>query len=105
MKRSLQEVVELVVFGLVALLVGTGLLWLGGWLLGLVSVVFTTVAGWIWQLLRFIIPVALVAGVVFFVVRLIMARDKKESTVASVQSVPKPTVVSEPAVSDIDVND
>lgn len=82
MKRSLQEVIELVVFGLIALLIGTGLLWLVGWLLGIVSVVFTAIAGWIWQLLRFIIPVAIAAGVIYFIYRLISNRDKKVVTVS-----------------------
>lgn len=82
MKRSLQEVIELVVFGLIALLIGTGLLWLVGWLLGIVSVVFTAIASWVWQLLRFIIPVALAAGVIYFIYRLITNRDKKVATVS-----------------------
>ncbi|MGL4610813.1 MAG: hypothetical protein ACRCYY_14225 [Trueperaceae bacterium] len=84
MKRSLQEVIELVVFGLIALLIGTGLLWLVGWLLGIVSVVFIAIAGWIWQLLRFIIPVALVAGVVFFLYRVITKRNKPVSVTSPI---------------------
>jgi predicted lipid-binding transport protein (Tim44 family) len=98
MKRSLQEVVELVVFGLIALLIGTGLLWLVGWVLGLVSVVFTAIAGWIWQLLRFIIPVAIAAGVIYFIYRMITGRDKQTpvqpvtTPVSSVTTTP----VSEP---------
>lgn len=98
MKRSLQEVVELVVFGLIALLIGTGLLWLVGWVLGLVSVVFTAIAGWIWQLLRFIIPVALAAGVIYFIYRLITGRDK-QTTVQTVTTPVSPvttTPVTEP---------
>jgi uncharacterized BrkB/YihY/UPF0761 family membrane protein len=95
MKRSLQEVIELVVFGLIALLIGTGLLWLVGWLLGIVSVVFTAIAGWIWQLLRFIIPVALAAGVIFFIYRLITNRDKKVTTVSQPVT-PVTPVVTEP---------
>jgi hypothetical protein len=77
MKRSLQEVVELVVFGLIALIIGTGILWLLGWLLGIVGIVFKFVAGLIWVLLRFIIPVAIVAGVIYFIVRVIMNQGKK----------------------------
>jgi predicted lipid-binding transport protein (Tim44 family) len=88
MKRSLQEVVELVVFGLIALLIGTGLLWLVGWLLGMVSVVFIAVAGWIWQLLRFIIPVALVAGVIFFIYRVVTNRSKPAVQTASAPTPP-----------------
>src|SRR5690606_36362667 len=48
MKRSLQEYVELVVFGLVALLVGTGLLWLVGWVLSIGGVALKWVAGLLW---------------------------------------------------------
>ncbi len=96
MKRSLQEVVELVVFGLIALLIGTGLLWLVGWLLGLVSVVFVAIAGWVWQLLRFIIPVALAAGVIFFIYRLITGRNKSVQTFTSPVSPVAATPVTEP---------
>jgi len=60
MKRSLQEIVELVVFGLIALLVGTGVLWLLGWLIGLVGSLFMWVAGILWLLLRWIIPVVVI---------------------------------------------
>jgi hypothetical protein len=95
MKRSLQEVIELVVFGLIALLIGTGLLWLVGWLLGIVSVVFTAIAGWVWQLLRFIIPVALAAGVIFFIYRLITNRNTKVATVSQ-PATPVTPVVTEP---------
>jgi hypothetical protein len=98
MKRSLQEVVELVVFGLIALLIGTGLLWLVGWLLGIVSVVFTAIAGWVWQLLRFIIPVALAAGVIYFIYRVITGRNKPAvQTVTTPASSVTTTPVTEPA--------
>lgn len=69
MKRSLQEVVELVVFGLVALLIGTGLLWVVGWLLSLGGLLLKAIAGLLWLLLRFVVPVAIVAGLVYFVVK------------------------------------
>jgi predicted lipid-binding transport protein (Tim44 family) len=87
MKRSLQEVIELVVFGLIALLIGTGILWLLGWLLGIVSVVFTFLAGIIWGLLRFIIPVALVAGVLFFIYKL-FTREKPTPITTSAAATP-----------------
>lgn len=79
MKRSLQEVVELVVFGLIALLIGTGVLWLVGWVLGLVGLLFKVVAGLIWWLLRYIVPVAIVAGLVYFLVRMAQNQGKKQS--------------------------
>ncbi len=76
MKRSLQEVVELVVFGLVALLLGTGLLWLVGWLLSLGGLLLKAIAGLLWLLLRFVVPVALVAGLVYFLVKALQGRSE-----------------------------
>jgi predicted lipid-binding transport protein (Tim44 family) len=69
MKRSLQEIVELVVFGLIALLIGTGVLWLLGAVFGLVGTVLGWLAALLWGLLSFLVPVALVAGVVVLIVR------------------------------------
>lgn len=83
MKRSLQEYVELVVFGLIALLVGTGLLWVGGWLLSLVGIVLKGLAGLLWMLLRFVVPVAIAAGLVYFLVKAAQGRKTSESTSAS----------------------
>lgn len=71
MKRSVQEIVELLVFGLIALLIGTGLLWLTGWMFDLAGSVFRFLAGLIWALLRFIVPVALVAAIAYLLVRLL----------------------------------
>jgi len=66
----MQEVVELVIFALIALLVGTGVVWLAGWLLGLVGTVLTWLAGLVWSLLRFLVPIAVVAGAVYLLVKL-----------------------------------
>lgn len=80
MKRSLQEYVELVVFGLVALLVGTGLLWLVGWVLSIGGVALKWVAGLLWTLLRFIVPVAIAGGLVYFLVKAAQDRQPKPAT-------------------------
>ncbi len=80
MKRSLQEVVELVVFGLIALLLGTGLLWLVGAVFGLVGTVLGWLAGLLWALLRFVVPVALIAGAVVLLVRAARGRGEAETT-------------------------
>ncbi len=69
---------ELVVFGLVALLVGTGLLWLVGWVLSIGGVALKWVAGLLWNLLRFIVPVAIAGGLVYFLVK--AAQDRKPTT-------------------------
>lgn len=83
MKRSLQEVVELVVFGLVALLVGTGLLWVVGWVLSLGGLLLKAIAGLLWLLLRFVVPVAIVAGLVYFVVKSLSNRATHEANAPS----------------------
>lgn len=80
MRRSLQEYVELVVFGLVALLVGTGLLWLVGWVLSIGGVALKWVAGLLWNLLRFIVPVAIAGGLVYFLVKAAQDRQPKTAT-------------------------
>ena len=82
MKRSLQEIAELVVFGLIALLVGTALIWLLGGLFNVLGSVFFWLSGLLWTLLKFIIPIALVLGVVFFLVRLVV--NPRQKTVTTV---------------------
>lgn len=78
MKRSLQEYVELVVFGLIALLVGTGLLWVVGWVLSLGGIVLKGLAGLLWMLLRFIVPVAIAGGLVYFLVKAAQGRQRSD---------------------------
>ena len=76
MRRSFKEIVELVVFGLIALLLATGLIWLIGWVLGLVGIGLKFVAGIIWSLLRFLVPIAIVAGLAYALVRFFLNRNK-----------------------------
>ena len=92
MKRSVQEVVELVVFALIALLVGTGVVWLVGWILGLTGTLLTWLAGLVWSLLRFLVPIALVAGAVYLLVRLM---NRSASKVAR-ESQPQPATPPSP---------
>lgn len=80
MKRSLQEIIELVAFGLIALLIATGIIWVVGWLLGLVGVLFQIVAGFLWAILRYLIPIAIIAAAVYFLVKLIQNRNKQPAT-------------------------
>ena len=73
----MQEIIELVIFGLIALLLGTGLLWGVGWLLDLVGIIFRFVAGLIWSLLRFIIPIVIVSGVAYALFRFFQSRSDR----------------------------
>ena len=102
MKRSLQEYVELVVFGLVALLVGTGLLWLTGWALSLGGVALRWVAGLLWTLLRFIVPVAIAGGLVYFLVKAAQDRQPRPAAAGTPVSAPPPPAPA-PATSGGDV--
>lgn len=83
MKRSFQEIVELVVFGLIAVIVGTGLLWLGGWLIGLLGALFKWIAGILWLLLTYIIPIVVIIAAVYFLFRLLQNRNQRGSAVKS----------------------
>ena len=79
MKRSVQEVLELVVIGLVALIVGMLLLWGAGWVFTFLGWLLRLVGSFIWLLLRFIIPIAIVAGIVYLIVRLVTNQQKKSN--------------------------
>ncbi|MDR9391420.1 MAG: hypothetical protein RI554_05260, partial [Trueperaceae bacterium] len=94
MNRSLQEVVELVVFALVAVIIGTGAVWLSGWVLGLLGTVLTWLAGLVWALLRFLVPVALVAGAVYLLVRYLNDRNGADAAPAGAGAPPSPWTMS-----------
>jgi len=80
MKRSFQEILELVAFGLIALVVGTALLWIGGWLLGLLGLLLQGLAGLLWLVLRWILPVAILLGAIYAIVRLFQEQSRKSSS-------------------------
>ena len=80
MRRSFREIVELVGFGLIALLLVTGLIWLIGWVLGLIGIALKFVAGIIWSLLRFVVPITIVAGLVYALVRFLLNRNNEPAT-------------------------
>lgn len=96
MKRSTQEILELAVFALIALVLGTLLVWGVGWVFTGIGWLLRLVAGLIWSLLRFIIPIAIVAGVVYLVVRLLSQprRHETASSAPTATTVPVPTAPS-----------
>ena len=79
MKRSIQEIIELVVFALIAVLIGTGVLWLVGWLIGLVGMLFMWVAGLLWWLLIRVIPVVVIIAAVYALFRLLQRRSQERA--------------------------
>lgn len=78
MKRSVQEIIELVVFGLIALLVGTGVVWLLGQIMRGLGWVFVGLAALVWGLLKFLIPILAVAGLVYALVRWLQTKNRAE---------------------------
>lgn len=66
MKRSVQEIVELVVFGAIALLIGTGVLWLAGWIFTGLGWLSLAVSGLIWRVLIVLVPIVIVAGLIYW---------------------------------------
>jgi hypothetical protein len=93
MRRTPQEIVELVVFGLIALLLGTGVLWVLGAVFGIVGTVLGWLAALLWGIVSFLVPVALVAGAVVLIVRLVQGKSLPGVTVRT----DAPTVDAEPA--------
>ncbi|MFO8149891.1 MAG: hypothetical protein R6T93_06325 [Trueperaceae bacterium] len=93
MRRTPQEIVELVVFGLIALLLGTGVLWLLGAVFGLVGAVLGWLAALLWGIVSFLVPVALVAGAVVLIVRVVQGKSLPGVSVRS----DAPTVDAAPA--------
>ncbi len=97
MKRSLRETIELLVFALIALLIGIGLLWLFGFVLGIVGFVFKAIAGFIWMLLKYIIPLAIIAAAVYALIKLIQRdRDRDRQQTQAVTPATEPAYAPPP---------
>lgn len=77
MRRTPQEIIELAVFALIALLFSTGVLWLVGVVFGLLGSVLGWLAGVLWGLLNFLVPVALIAGATVLLVRWAQGRTHR----------------------------
>lgn len=82
MKRTAQEIVELVAFGLIAVIVGTGVLWLAGALLGLAGSLLQWLAWLLWLVLRYIIPVAVIVAAVYALIKLAQRQSQPATAMA-----------------------
>ncbi len=79
MNRSFQEIVELAIFGIIALAIGTGLLWVLGYVLQAVGWLSTKLAGWIWLPVRFLLLIAIVVIAVYFIWKFIQDRNSAKA--------------------------
>lgn len=74
MKRSLQEYVELAIFGLLAAFIGTALVYLAGWGVTWVGWLLRKLAVLLWFILKFILPVAIVVVAAYVIWRVVQNR-------------------------------
>ncbi|RDI96322.1 hypothetical protein DV704_00395 [Meiothermus sp. QL-1] len=70
-ERTLQDILEWVVLGLLIAVAVLALLWVGGWLFTLLGSLLKGLAGLVWALLRVLVPVLILVAVAYFVVRFI----------------------------------
>lgn len=101
----MQEIIELVVFGLIALLLGTGLLWVLGWLMGLAGIVFKFAAGFLWSLLRFIVPIVIIGGVAYALVRFFQNQSSRPPATTAPPTAPVPAPAPAAAAPAADTSD
>jgi len=95
MNRSFQEIVELAIFGIIALAIGTGLLWVLGYVLRAVGWLSTKIAGWIWLPVRFLLLIAIVVIAVYFIWKFI--QDRNSAKAAKPASVISSSAAAKPA--------
>lgn len=100
MNRSFREIVELVLFGLIAVLVVTGIFWLIGWTFTGVGIALRWLSGLLWLVMKFAIPVAIVGALFYFLVRFIQ-KNQATQAVAAAETAP----VADPAAGPVTPHD
>jgi hypothetical protein len=70
-ERSLQDIVEWIVLGLLIAVAVLVVLWLGGWVFTFLGAFLKGVAGIIWNILRVLVPALVVAAVIYFALRFV----------------------------------
>ncbi|KPD32226.1 hypothetical protein AN926_04835 [Thermus scotoductus] len=68
MERSLRDILEWVVLGLLVVVGVLLALWVGGWVFTFLGRVLLALSGLIWELLRFAIPLLVLAAIGYGVV-------------------------------------
>ena len=83
-----QKTLEVVVKGFVGAIVALAGLWVLGWLFTFIGSVLIGLAGIVVALLKFLVPVAVIAAIVYFFVSQLQSRTSNPSVQARVE--PKP---------------
>ena len=68
-ERSLQDILEWVVLGLLIAVAVLVVMWLGGWIFTFLGALLKGIAGFVWGLLKFLVPILVIAAAVYFLVR------------------------------------
>lgn len=75
MDRTLRDILEWVVLGLLVVVGLLLVLWVGGWVFTFLGRVLLALSGLIWVLLKYLIPVLIVAGIGYGVFYLLQGRS------------------------------
>ncbi|MBI5811415.1 MAG: hypothetical protein HZB27_01990 [Meiothermus silvanus] len=68
-ERSLQDILEWIVLGLLIAVAALVVLWVGGWVFRFLGSVLLAISGIIWVLLKFAVPALIIAAAIYFLVR------------------------------------
>lgn len=75
MERSLRDILEWVVLGLLVVVGVLLALWVGGWVFTFLGKVLLALSGLIWNLLVYAVPLLILAGIVYGVVYFLQKRN------------------------------
>ncbi|WP_243026836.1 MULTISPECIES: hypothetical protein [Thermus] len=75
MERTLRDILEWVVLGLLVVVGVLLALWVGGWVFTFLGRVLLALSGLIWELLKFAIPLLILAAIGYGVVYLLQKRS------------------------------
>lgn len=78
MKRSIQEYVELAIFALIAACLAATFIWLAGWGITGLGHLLRLLANFLWWLIKFILPVAVVLIAGYIIYRVIRSRGNNQ---------------------------
>ena len=76
MKRSLQEIAELTIFGIIALTIATFALWVLGHVLQLVGWLAVKISWLIWWPLKYLVVIAVIVVAIYAIYKILQDRSR-----------------------------
>ena len=104
MTQDWQKNLELVVKVLLGVVAGVVALWLAGWVLRLIAGLFLGVAGLLLALLKFIVPVAVIAGIVYVAVGALRPKSASSQAPQVIQPTPSEPVTPAPTRATVELD-